>query len=183
MKLWTIVWWYLSSAARRQSLSLCSTSHTVGHGLSAGPLGKEGLQPLGPLGLSPCPCHQAPGSSELISGTVRPVLHLTILFRVKVFLPSPFLPFVKEKKGRINLEWIPCSWLFVGSRCSQEHTRHICLKAATNAQRQGPLLLPHQGHPGGWGFVSSLQGAEKPLFLPKRVSGARWGAFRHSRWI
>jgi hypothetical protein len=40
----------------------------------------------------------------MISGTGRWALHLTILFRVKVFLPVQFLPFVKVKKRRINPE-------------------------------------------------------------------------------
>lgn len=43
-------------------------------------------------------------SSELICGTVRPALHVTILFRVKVLLPTQFLPFLEEKKRRINPE-------------------------------------------------------------------------------
>lgn len=38
----------------------------------------------------PASAAQAPESSELICGTVRPALHVTILFRVKV-LHSPTL--------------------------------------------------------------------------------------------
>ena len=62
--------------------------------------GKRGFSPW-VLQTKPLPLPS--GSSELISGTVRPALHLAILFRGKVFLPVQFLPFVKEKKRKINL--------------------------------------------------------------------------------
>lgn len=81
-----------------------SISHISGQGLTAGLLGKLGLQSLGAFRESPLPHCQPSGPLELISGMVRPAPHLTIPFRVKGFLPAQFLPFVKENKRRISLE-------------------------------------------------------------------------------
>lgn len=148
-----------------------SISYISDQGSRPGTLEKLRLQSLELLGRRFCPSCQASWPSELITRIVRLLLHLTILFRVKVFLLAQFLLFVKEKKRRNNAGQIPYS-RFVGSRRSQAHTWFICLKPAPVAQRQRPLPPVDQGHLGSWGLgFLPPRGQESHIFFQREYVG------------